>query len=110
MPAASLMRACSWHFGVSLFAGIEHRHELRRWLPVTRGETRLRRVRHQIVADPPGSPAGVLDFEHRENEKGAVLEPSRLAWLAADSDQPMGRCGMLCRKHDCRPDDYDLSN
>lgn len=67
-------------------------------------------MRPQIVADVSGPPAGVLDLGHLEVAEGAVLEPSRLAWLAADSDQLMGRYRTLCRKHDCLLDDYDLSN
>jgi hypothetical protein len=80
MLAALLLRVCSWRFVVSLFAEIKHRHERRRWRPVDRGETRWERVRHQIVADALGPPAGVLDFGHREIAEGAVLEPSRLEW------------------------------
>jgi hypothetical protein len=62
MPAASMQRACSLLFGVSLFAEIKQRHERRRWLPVARGEARWEMVSHQIVADVSGPPAGACDF------------------------------------------------
>ncbi len=110
MFAASMPRACSWRFGASLFAEIRRRHKRRRWLPVARDESRWERVRHQIVADAPGPPAGALDFGHREVAEGAVLQPSRLTWLALTPISVWVDVETVCPKHNCRLDDYDLSN
>jgi hypothetical protein len=92
MPAASMPRACSWLFGVSLFAEIKQRHERMRWLPVARIKARWERVRDHVVADVPGPPARAPDFGGRTVAEDAVLEPNRLALLDADSDQLIDRC------------------
>src|SRR5207302_8672552 len=86
MFAASTPRACSWRFGVSLFAEIKQRHERRRRPPVARHEARWERVPDQIVDDAPGPPAGSFDVGQPEIGEDAVLEPSRFAWLATDCD------------------------
>jgi hypothetical protein len=78
MLAASILRVCSWRFGASWFAETKHRREWRRWLPVASDEARSERVRHQIVADVSGPPAGVLDFGHREGAEAQSL--NRVDW------------------------------
>jgi len=63
MPAASMLRAYSWHSAENWFAGTKHRHELKRLLLDVRAETRWASGRRWIVADAPGSPADALDIE-----------------------------------------------
>ena len=87
MLAALLLQVCSWRFGVSLFAEIKHRHELKRLLLDARAETRWARGCRWIVADAPGPPADALYIELTQFHEDEV----RMRREVAGSDQLIGR-------------------